>query len=250
MPRARKFGLAGIALLFCLLALVWPEVPAWRQAGANSLPAASVALRKSPLGCPPANAVIALFGDSHVKGSRMTGNAPTGQKPYGKVLERTLGNGAKVTLNGVGGHTAQMGETRWLQSDQSADLVVIAYGTNDAAPRGFLRSKTAVPVTAFKASLARQITHWHAKSRQVILLAPPPGGSAAINRRLQPYREATREVGAQLNVAVLDPADALASCASAQPLLTHDALHLNPAGHQCLGTWMASQICPREPAAR
>jgi hypothetical protein len=77
----------------------------------------------------------------------------------------------------------------------------------------------------------------------VILLAPPPAGSKAIATRLAPYREAARDVGREMEVAVLDPADAFADCPSAQPVLVRDALHMNEAGHRCLGNWLARRLC-------
>jgi hypothetical protein len=44
-------------------------------------------------------------------------------------------------------------------------------------------------------------------------------------------------------VTVFDPALAFAQCPSFQPLLARDALHLNPAGHTCLGRWLADRLC-------
>ncbi|OBV11205.1 Glycosyl hydrolase [Erythrobacter dokdonensis DSW-74] len=165
--------------------------------------------------------------------------------PFGAVLEQELARGVKVTSYGIGGATAAGGERRWRASNlPEADLVVIAYGTNDAAPRGWLRRKKPVPIAAYKTAMTRQIRALRARGAQVILMAPPPGGSMAINHRLAPYRMAARDIARAENIPMLDPADAFASCSGSEPLLTHDALHMNPAGHQCLGRWLARQLCP------
>lgn len=107
-----------------------------------------------------------------------------------------------------------------------------------------MRDKTPVHLNDYKASLSRQIVTWRARGHEVALLAPAPGGSAAITRRVAPYRQAAQEVGHRLGVAVFDPADAFASCPTAQPLLARDALHMNAAGHRCHGAWLAHQFCP------
>lgn len=231
---------ALIALL-ALAAPLWPEVPRWRFGGTKSVATASVSYGTGSIACPGPDARIAIFGDSHVAGARMS---DPGGKPFGEVLEAALDGRAKVALHGVGGITAQMGEARWATTRPDARTIILAYGTNDAAPRGWLSERSAVPLTAFTASLGRQVVRWRGERREVILLAPPPAGSAAIMRRLSPYREAIRDLGESLEAAVLDPADAFASCPQAEPLLVRDALHMNAAGHRCLGEWMARKLCP------
>lgn len=164
---------------------------------------------------------------------------------FGSVLEQMFGGRVNVTRHGIGGATALDGERRWRGRDlPQADLVMLAYGTNDAAPRGWLSDKRPVPLAEYKASLTRQISGWRARGKDVVLLAPPPGGSSAMAQRIAPYRRATSDAARELGVAVLDPADAFSSCPAAQPVLTRDALHLNSAGHKCLGTWLAHQFCP------
>ena len=251
LTRAKVIALAAAAPLLGAAAWLWPEVPHWRPGGTASTQASSVTYLPRPLACPASGTGprtgIAIIGDSHVAGGRM-GEEGT---PFGAVLESALGGEVPVMLSGIGGGTAADGERRWRGRDLGRGrdlarpgLVILAFGTNDAAPRGWLRDKTPVALTDFKASLTRQITHWRTRGHDVVLLAPPPGGSAAITGRLEPYRMATREVGEALGTAVLDPADSFAACPSAQPVLVRDALHLNARGHQCLGTWLAHQFCP------
>ncbi|MDZ4137985.1 MAG: SGNH/GDSL hydrolase family protein [Erythrobacter sp.] len=241
LTSAKKIALAIVVLLLGLVAALWQELPQWRLGGTQSIPASSVAHLLGNLVCPASGSRIAIIGDSHVAGSRMGEDSA----PFGVVLEQSLAGRVKVVRYGAGGETAIDGEKRWLELDlPEANLVVLVYGTNDAAPRGWLGDKTTVPVDDYKAALNRQVALWRNRGVQVVLLAPPPGGSTAITRRLSPYREAAGAVGRSEKVAVFDPADAFTSCPSAQPVLVGDALHMNAAGHECLGTWLAHQFCP------
>lgn len=237
------FGLACVCGIVAL-GILWPELPHWRLGGTRSVSTPSVSHTGTQHICPGAYARIVILGDSHVLGSRMGNQAATETQSFGKVLERTLPNGANVAVYGAGGDTSRMGEERWSAKEFSADLVMIAYGTNDAAPRGWLRRKSPIPIAEYKASLERQIAKRHARSQAIILLAPPPAGSSAIMARLAPYRTAMQEVGREKKITVFDPADAFASCLLQEPLLTYDALHMNAAGHACLGQWLARRLCP------
>ena len=241
LTRVKAIALTAAALVLGLTAALWQEIPHWRIGGSRSTASSSVAYLPEKLTCPDDAAAIAVIGDSHVAGSRMESSGA----PFGAVLAQRLGRRVKVALYGAGGATAIRGEQRWRERDlPDASLVILAYGTNDAAPRGWLRDKTPVALTEYRASLARQIVGWRTGGRDVVLLAPPPGGSAAITARITPYRRAAHDVGRMLGIAVLDPADAFASCPAAQPVLANDALHMNAAGHQCLGTWLAHKFCP------
>lgn len=231
--------LAAIALV-ALLVFSWRELPRWQFGGAQPVPATSVAWGQDLLSCPQDGSRIAIYGDSHVEGFRGT----DGGKPFGKVFEETLGQDVRVNLLGVGGDTAAIGEGRWLGRQDGADIVIIAYGTNDAAPRGWLRPTKPVEVEAFKASLEKHIDRRRAEAAMIVLMAPPPPGSRAMLDRIAPYRRAVAELGMARKIAVLDPANALARCSGTGPLLDHDALHMSAAGHQCLGEWLAEQFCP------
>lgn len=232
-------ALAAIASI-ALIAVFWREVPRWRFGGAHPVYAPSVAWGKGLLSCPHEGSRVAIYGDSHVEGFRGT----HARKPFGKVFEEALGQGVRVDLLGVGGDTAEMGGTRWLGRPDSASIAIIAYGTNDAAPRGWLRTKQPVAIEAFKASLEQHIDRRRAEAATIVLMAPPPPGSRAMLDRIAPYRRAVAELGMARKIAVLDPADAFTRCAGTEPLLDHDALHMSAAGHQCLGQWLAEQFCP------
>lgn len=226
-----------------VVAAAWQDIPQWQADGTAPVAAASLTRGREQLSCPPPGSRIAIHGDSHVAGTG--GGAPV--KPFGRVLGTMLAPGVIVRLRGQGGDTALMGERRWPVEHGSADLVLLAYGTNDAAPRGWLRAKRPVPVPAFAASLQRQIDQWQAAGAKVALLAPPPPGSTAMLRRIAPYRTAAAMLGERNGIAVLDPAEAFAACASAPALLRRDALHMTSAGHRCLGRWLAETLCPAQP---
>jgi len=234
-------GLTATFVALGLAAVLWREVPRWREDGTRSVPMSSVTSLRHLPACPARGKPIAIIGDSHVAGSRMSSGD---KRPFGKVLQDELAGRSDVSLHGVGGDTAAMGEERWRDRDlPDTGLVMLAFGTNDAAPRGWLGRKLPVPLEGYKASLARQTVTWRERGNEVILMAPPPGGSRAIAARLAPYREAARDVGREMQVAVLDPADAFADCPSAQPVLVRDALHMNEAGNRCLGNWLARRLC-------
>ncbi len=238
---AQAIGLGLAALLLGLGIALHDEVPRWHSGGSDAVAAASVGYLLQPLACPAPGTRIAVIGDSHVSGSRME----PGGMPFAAVLEQALAGRITAMRLGVGGETAAVAEQRAPSRDLAGFAsVMLMLGTNDAAPRGWVRDKQPVPLTAFRASLTRQIGWWRARGLDVVLLAPPPGGSAAIAARLQPYRHAVRDVGRASGVAVLDPADAFVTCPSDAPLLTRDALHMSAAGHRCLGQWLAQQFCP------
>ncbi|UYV15866.1 SGNH/GDSL hydrolase family protein [Porphyrobacter sp. ULC335] len=226
-------------MLLALVAAGWEEWPQWRIGGAAPLPAASLSRGRERLACPASGSRIAIYGDSHVAGN---GGDTV---PFGKVMQNTLRLRLTADLRGAGGDTAEMGEQRWLATAQpEADLVILAYGTNDAAPRGWLGDKEPVPIPRFTNALRRQIDFWQARGTQTVLMAPPPGSSSAMAKRLTPYRKAVATLGEERAIAVLDPAEAFARCTGSGKLLGYDGLHMSAAGHQCLGRWLAEQLCP------
>jgi len=237
---ARWIKLLTFVLLFALLAAGWNELPHWRAGGAQPVRVPSVSWGRSLLTCPATGDQIAIYGDSHVAGT----NENSAVLPFGKVTQLALASRFTVDLFGVGGDTAGIGEQRWLHAGSDGNLVVLAYGSNDAAPRGWLSSKRPVRIEAFAGSLQRQINHWRAEGSRVALLAPPPGGSESIAARMAAYRKAVMAVGHANSVPVMDPADAFAGCGTTEPLLGYDALHMTAAGHACLGKWLAEQLCP------
>lgn len=240
----KYLAVALIAISLVGAGLFWGEVPAWRMGGAQVLPIEAVATKHDRPFCPEAGETIELRGDSHVAGGRMGSVAGLASLPYGRVMEQELGGEFPVLLRGRGGFAAGDGQEAWRNASPRGDVIIIAFGTNDAAPRGWMRNRAAVPLAEFEASLVSQINRETTRGAKVALLAPPPAGSQAINQRLQPYREAVARVGQSNGVAVFDPAEAFDECTASEPLLGYDALHFNASGHRCIGKWLASKICP------
>jgi lysophospholipase L1-like esterase len=230
---------AVAALLVALLLVVafGREFPAWRFGGASSRFATPVGFNAPGSLCPPAWQTIELRGDSLVTGSRMGVG-----EPYGAVMAQAFG-GVAVRLRGRGGATAADGEAQWRESRVDGDILLLAYGTNDAAVRGWMGGKTPVPVRSFRESMLSHIHQAQARGANVGLIVPPPTGSVAMMDRLQPYRLEVQRIGRKEGIPVFDPAEAFSRCRSEEPLLAGDALHLNPAGHACLGRWMAQRLC-------
>lgn len=235
----KKIGLIALVALAVLVAVFWQEIPAWRSGGTIALAMPTVGGDDAASLCPSPGGTIELRGDSHVAGARMEDKAPA----YPQVMQDQLGPRIRILAQGIGGFTAQMAERHWLARGVQGEAVLLAFGTNDAAPRGWIGGKQSVPIESFKASLVRQIESLRHQGARVGLIAPPPAGSPAMNHRLAPYRAAVAEVGKATGVPVFDPAESLAGCERGHPMLVRDALHLNAAGHRCIGTWLARRIC-------
>lgn len=232
----------AVLLAIVALALLHGELPAWRWGGAVSHPVAPLGFDPPASLCSLDMARIELRGDSLVIGARM-GEGAGAAVPYGTVLSRELGPGVSVVLRGQGGATAADGARVWRESASDAEIVLLAYGTNDAAVRGWIGGKTPVPLPQFRLNLATHIESVRRNGAAVGLIAPPPAGSPAMMERLEPYRREVARLGREEGIPVFDPAEAFRGCAAQQPLLTRDALHLNARGHACLGHWLARKLC-------
>ncbi|MEM7780749.1 MAG: SGNH/GDSL hydrolase family protein [Pseudomonadota bacterium] len=243
--RVLSSAILGLAILGLWLA--WDEIPAWRWDGTAIVPIEELAAVPSDNLCPAPGQTIEFRGDSLAAGGRMGTSQEFEALPYGRIVERELGDQFPVIIRARGGFTAAMGEEAWGNIKTPSSLVMIAFGTNDAAPRGWMRERQPVPLSDFEASLTAHVERAQNQGSKVALLAPPPGGSIAINQRLHPYRQAVARVAQSSGIAVLDPAAALAQCSNISPPLTFDALHLNVEGHRCMGRWLAEAICPSEP---
>jgi len=225
----------ALAALAALVAL-WPEIPRWSGDGTRALghePLSPLATRLPPV---TPGARVLCQGDSNVRGK------PAVAMPFCAELARLAG--LRVELRGHGGDTTAAGAARWATASNAEHppaIVILLYGSNDAAPRAWLGRRRPVPLAEFRAALAHLAAAHAARGADVLILAPPPAGSPAMERRLQPYRLAAREAAAEAHCAFLDPAPAFAP-ADAQPALRRDALHLNQRGHHALGQWLARQF--------
>jgi lysophospholipase L1-like esterase len=131
-----------------------------------------------------------------------------------------------------------MGSKRW-ETAPRADLVVLLYGTNDANPRGW---RTAVPVDTYRHVLEALIRREVGQGAQVLVLAPPPAGTAYADAAIAPYRAAARAAAAAEGVAFADPAAFLKDI----PVpLQADGLHLRAEATARIGEGLARRITVR-----
>lgn len=240
--RLKRGAIIGVAIASGLaagglLGTAWfsGEIPHWRPDGtamARVEPLAPVG-GTEPIVLRPGANIIAM-GDSLTSGSHGGGK----RAAYPALLAERLGAGIAVINRGVGGQTAPEGVRQWSEAT-TGDLVIVMYGTNDAAIRGMVKGARPVPVPRFEHVLATLVRRHRAAGSQVLLLAPPPAGSAAMNRRLAPYRQAVRKVAMATDVRFLDPASAFAGLSAP---LRYDALHFRSVAERKLADWLAGAI--------
>lgn len=189
-----------------------------------------------------ATSTIIAEGDSLIAGSR--GNEAG--LPWPARLERQLG-GPKVVNRGRGGATAREGETRWRDAG-CGDVAIILYGANDAGVRGWIGGAKAVPLASYRQALGRIVARHRTCGAAVIVLAPLPPGSTAMEDRIAPYRAAARDVAREQGALFLDPQPTLAGCTSP---LQRDGLHLSDEGRAALAAFVAARlrVTPRVPTA-
>lgn len=227
---------AGLAVCLGLAAVLSGELPAWQEGGSRALDHRPLAPLAGGLAPAASGAVILCRGDSNTRGSG--GWRPWGRtapvRPWCDWLAEALG--AQAINRGVGGDTVAMGLARG-RAVQAADLVLLLYGGNDAAARGPLGFRQPVPLAEFRAGLAAMIRQ-HGAIR-VLVLAPLPTASRAMERRIAPYRTAAREVALAEGAAFLDPVEALGG---GQAVLDADGIHLNADGHRTMGLWLAERL--------
>lgn len=226
----RRLILASVALA-ALGLLAWQEAPRWTIAGSAVVGhAAEPPVGSFPLQLEP-GAVIVIEGDSLVAGVAGEGVA------WPELLGETLPQ-VEVVNRGAGGDTAAAGAARW-QGAACADLAIILYGANDAAVRGWLGGKRAVGVEAYAGNLGAIIDRHRLCNADVLVLAPLPPGSRAMERRLAPYRSAAREVATAKGVHFVDPVEALTGV---EAPLRHDGLHLRAEGREALAQFVGQAL--------
>ncbi|MCY1670651.1 SGNH/GDSL hydrolase family protein [Novosphingobium sp. SL115] len=227
--------LAGAAFAGGLvLALLSGEVPQFVFGGSNPIRHAPLPQdARLPISL-PYGADVVFEGDSNIAGSRVGGSAYA----FPAIFRRETGSGFVVANIGVGGATAD----DWPeQPREAAAMFVIMLGSNDAAPRGLLSRRKPVDLVRYEARLKALATRRIASGARVLLLAPPPAGSTAMDRRIHPYRLAAQRAAFEAGASFADPVEAF-DREKELVALQHDALHLSRAGHLLLGKWLASRI--------
>jgi lysophospholipase L1-like esterase len=234
-PR-RIAGLMAAVLALAGGVAAWTgEVPRWSVGGSRMVlpdPLAAEPATPIPL---PHDGVILFVGDSNTAGSKIGGSAFAYPTAFAKALPSTL----SVKVHAFGGATVADLLQRPLPQESVA-LAFVMLGTNDAATRGWLSEKQRVPIETYRSNLTQFSQRLHEGGARVVILAPPPVGSAAMARRLAPYRLVAKEVAQATSSDFRDSAAAfLPNPDSAY--LQRDALHLTPEAQHQLGLWLAGQ---------
>ena len=237
-PGRKRFALWLVVVLACggALALASDEVPRWAIGGTRMVAHQLLEpVGEFPLSLPP-DARIVVIGDSNSTARRL---AP-GQQGWPQQLQQLGPPAAAITNLSTGGATSLSASTAH-DPVPGGDLCIIMLGTNDAASRGLLADREAMPLDRFRAALGRIVTSCRAAEMEdIVILAPPPAGSAAMDRRIEPYRAAARAVAVRTGTGFLDPAAAFVH--ADEPMLQADALHLSAAAHAALASWLAAAI--------
>lgn len=231
------WGTVITAGALCVVAAASHGIPRWTPAGARAIVHEPLA----PVGSFPielaAGARITLHGDSNMAGNRLEGASKT----FAQVMAANLSPAPGVANLARGGSTAAQGADRAAGSD-CGDLAIVMFGTNDAAPRGMLSRREPESPAEFARAMDALVAHCLASGAQVLVLAAPPAGTRAMERRIAPYREQARSVAAANDVNFLDPVSALASESGRGDLLQHDALHLTEVAHSLIADWLARHV--------
>ncbi len=232
---------AAVAAAFVVVtgALLSGEIPHWTLSGTRMVAHEPLTPRgKFPLAI-PAEGTVLVIGDSNSAGNRVggAGNA------YPAVFAARLGIEHRLRVEAFGGARARDLENRVTASDPIA-FAVIMLGSNDAAVRGTLDSDRPIAPAEYKATLTEMARRLAESGAVVLILAPPPVGSSAMERRLADYRAEARLAARDANVAFFDPAAAFGDGAP-EAVLQFDALHLNAEAQRVLGLWLAAQVFTR-----
>lgn len=186
---------------------------------------------------------IKVLGDSNSTGSRVGGQ----EYAWPALLQGMLGSFVSIENHAVGGAIVQEPLTNCAESVERVAkpaLVVIMFGTNDAAPRRWLGSHRVVSPDKFRTRLEALVEACREDEAPVLLLAAPPAGSPAMDWRVQPYRRIAHEVATSKGAFFIDPAEVL----SGEILLKVDGLHLNRAAQRKLAG-LLHQVLKPVPAA-
>lgn len=235
----RPKGAAAALLLGGLAVAAWAfrdEIPHWTITG-------TTAHRERPLGAIGActrsfhKGWAKIFtGDSNMNGSRLT--SPSAAIP--SLVARQFGIGALIRSVAQGCATVLDLESQ-LENAGAVEMVVMMFGTNDAAPRGRLSNKRPLDPQTFEVRMADQIRENREKSTHVLVLAPPPVRAVAMANKIAPYRKAARTAAWAGGAAFFDPAT-LPAFKGDESALQFDALHLNEAGRRTIADWLVKCI--------
>lgn len=226
---------AAVLVLAGGAAVATGDLPRWTFGGTRMvLPSVLEPIPASPI-LLPATGTILFVGDSNTAGSRVGGVRFAYPAAF---LEAMTANKA-VKVHAFGGATVRDVLIRPLPEGE-VSLAFVMLGTNDAAPRAWLSKKRRVPLATYRANLIELVTKLRAMGARIVILAPPPLGSCAMQHRLDPYRLAAKDVAQATSSIFRDPAAAFIANPAAD-FLQRDAVHLTPEAQNQLGLWLAYQ---------
>lgn len=219
------------------------EVPRWRSGGSAMVLHDPLAAH-GPCGLAGSGPARVLFmGDSNMAGERVGGAA----RAFPQLAANLLGADLAI-LNRARGGAVLYGAAPQGDDAEGIDLVVIMFGSNDAAPRGILTRKLRWNPDRFGEDMAELVQSWRQRGAQVLVLAALPAGSHAMDRRIAPFRRAARAGAEAGGGCFRDPVAAFAAAGPGGTYLQYDGLHLSPLGQQALARWLAPLIRPAAPA--
>jgi len=226
-------ALAGIAIW-----LVYSEAPRWHPGGSLIVPHDPLPPIDSQVMSLSADVGIACIGDSNTKGA--SGSLTLGHSAPPEPFCSILGKALRVpySVHAIGGSTASDGLKHKIPGNGSG-LIILSFGTNDAAPRGWLSSRKPTKIADYRKSLEALVAAHSRPGTRVLVLAPFPSGSRAMERRIAPYRQAARQAAMASGASFLDPVSAFPQD---RPMLATDGLHLSAEAHRLLAAWLAKHI--------
>lgn len=207
------------------------EVPNWVVGGTRPTHRKSLADLGGRIALSSGDLVL-FEGDSNTAGTNVGGS----DHAFPELLRLVSGQTIRIANRARGGESVLTWTPR---HTGGARLVILMFGSNDAAPRRMLGCRAPVPPLVFRGKLVEVIKRYRGEGAEVLLLAPPPAGAKAMDERIDPYRVAARQAAEISGAKFRDPADAFATSLS-EPLLQYDALHLTKVGHIALTKWLVA----------
>ncbi|WP_437816453.1 rhamnogalacturonan acetylesterase [Sorangium sp. So ce1078] len=160
---------------------------------------------------------VYIAGDSTVQ---TYVNSPIHQAGWGQMLGEFFDARVHIENRAIGGRTARrfIDEdrlTELLEDIQSGDYLLVQFGTNDSNRNATYEHDGATipyyldPATDFKSYLEQYISGAQARAAIPVLVTPPPrrsctGDSHDFGNGVGAYAQAMRELGTELDVAVID----------------------------------------------
>jgi lysophospholipase L1-like esterase len=197
---------------------------------------------------------IVAFGDSITGIYYHSGGVRAGPELVETLLRRAYPDGSLTVINaGRSGNTAGAGLQRMQQDvlDRKPDLVVVAFGMNDAAVKGDDAGEADRRRRVFVENLREIVRRCQGIGAEVVLCTPtnvyPDAAPARSLERLADFAAAVRDTAAELGVPVADCFAAFTARRrqdlAGWRLLMSETIHPSRHGHQLIAEVVAGVIC-------